>query len=108
MCGRFSTSRSGFLQFSSGLCPPARDLGHSPEGIERLLGGQSHFRKSGGIAAGKIPYIAPLARLNNPYYPVRFPRFLDPIIGSLHHLGFFLSLRLISPAVASNSDLKVG
>src|SRR5262245_55154374 len=31
MCGRFSTSRRGCLQFSSGLCPPARDFGHSPE-----------------------------------------------------------------------------
>jgi len=25
MCGRFSTSRSRFLQFSSGLCPPSHD-----------------------------------------------------------------------------------
>src|SRR5262245_47307707 len=31
MCGRFSTSRRGCLQFSSGLCPPACDFGHSPE-----------------------------------------------------------------------------
>src|SRR5262245_43930505 len=37
MCGRFSTSRSRFIQFSSGLCPHVRDLGHSPKVVAQLF-----------------------------------------------------------------------